>query len=250
MRIAVSFMLILQLTGFCTPSWADEAVTLATVVAPKPNSTDEPIADGFAVDKAVHFLDSASLQWQKQRKCFTCHTNFAYLYARGYQKDDSVAHTEVRAFAEKLVNERWKEKGPRWDAEVVAAAAALTFNDRQTKSKLHETSRAALDRMWTLQRDDGGWDWLKCDWPPMEIDDHYGATLAAIAVGVAPKEYQETTAAKRGMSLLRGYLETNPPQYLHHSAMLLWASALHEDLMTRDQQQEAIEQLFRLQKSD
>lgn len=250
MRRAIYFALIVNLATLSGLGLAEEPISLANVVAPKPNSADESIAHEFSVDKAARFLDSASLQWQKQRKCFTCHTNFAYLYARGYQEDESVAHAEVREFADQLVNKRWKEKGPRWDAEVVAAAAALSFNDRMTSGKLHETTRIALDRMWTLQRADGGWDWLKCDWPPMEIDDHYGATLAAVAVGVAPDNYRDTTAANDGMGLLRDYLQKNPPQYLHHSAMLLWANALHKDLMSPEEQQECIDRLVKLQHAD
>ena len=35
---------------------------------------------------------------------------------------------------------------------------------------------------------DGAWDWIKCDWPPLEHDDYYGGTLAALAVGYAPGE--------------------------------------------------------------
>ena len=46
-------------------------------------------------------------------------------------------------------------------------------------------------------KEDGGFSWLKCDWPPMESDDHYGVTLAAIAVGVAPDDYVATPALNR-----------------------------------------------------
>ena len=61
---------------------ASEPVTSKNLVAPKPNDRDEPIAKQLSIDSAVRFLDSASLEWQKTRKCFTCHTNYAYLYAR------------------------------------------------------------------------------------------------------------------------------------------------------------------------
>ena len=54
----------------------------------------------------------------------------------------------------------------------------LAFNDAATTGKLHPVTRQALDKMWTLQREDGGWTWLKCDWPPMESDDHFGVTFA------------------------------------------------------------------------
>ena len=199
---------------------AETNVTIDNVVPPAANSADEPLLDEYSLSKATEFLDSASLQWQKQRKCFTCHTNFAYLYARPAIAQNPTAHEQVRASAEQLVEKRWPEKGPRWDAEVVAAAAALAFNDAATTRTLHPQTRTALDRMWTLQREDGGWDWLKCDWPPMESDDHYGATIAAIATGVAPENYRQTPQAMAGIKKLRQYFANNPPPTLHHQAML------------------------------
>ena len=223
---------------------------LDSVKDPGANRKDEPLAE-YSLDRAVGFLDAASLSWQKKRKCFTCHTNFAYLYARPaaetLAKQDAAAHATVRAFAEELVTRRWPDKGPRWDAEVVAAAAALAFNDRATTGKLHPVTRTALDRMWTLQQSDGGWDWLKCGWPPMESDDHYGVTLAALAVGVAPSKYAETEAAKRGMEKIREYLKNNPPPTLHHGAMLLWANS-YQALMPPDDVQKVQRQLLALQR--
>jgi squalene-hopene/tetraprenyl-beta-curcumene cyclase len=102
-----------------------EPVTTENFSAPALNQPEEPLAVDFSLDKAAEFLDSASLQWQEQRKCKTCHTNYAYIYARPAITSDAPAHREVLRFAEQLVSERWQEKGPRWDAEVVATAAAL-----------------------------------------------------------------------------------------------------------------------------
>ena len=59
--------------------WSAEPVTLENVVEPAPNQSDELIAAEFSLDRAATFLDSASLQWQKQRKCMSCHTNYAFL---------------------------------------------------------------------------------------------------------------------------------------------------------------------------
>jgi hypothetical protein len=61
---------------------ADEPVSLENVRDPGPNRLDEPIAKQHSLDRAMRFLDSAALTWQKERQCFTCHTNFAHLYAR------------------------------------------------------------------------------------------------------------------------------------------------------------------------
>jgi squalene-hopene/tetraprenyl-beta-curcumene cyclase len=229
---------------------AAEPVTLDNVVDPGPNLPDEPRTAKFSLDRAVHFLDSAALTWQKEQKCFTFHTNFAYLYARPAASSNAVAHRQVREYAEQLVRERWPAEGPRWDAEIIATAAALSFNDSATTGKLHALTRTALDRMWTVQQKDGGWNWLKCDWPPMESDDHYGVTLAAIAVGVAPERYAETPTAQHGLVGIRRYLQANPPPTLHHQAMLLWASSYLPDLQTDKEKAATVSQLLSLQKSD
>lgn len=232
-----------------------EPVSLDNVVDPGPNRADEPVAAEFSLTKARHFLDSAALSWQKERKCFTCHTNFAYLYVPpviplGSESGNGKAQATVRSFAEELVGERWSTAGPRWDAEVVATAAALAFHDAATTGKLHPRTREALDRMWTVQQEDGGWNWLKCEWPPMESDDHYGVTLAAIAVGVAPEGYANTLAAKQGLAGIRRYLQSDAPPTLHHRAMLLWASRYLPDLQSMEEKAETIARLRAHQQPD
>lgn len=241
---------LLVLGGVTQSAWSAEAVTLENVTNPGPNKLDEPVAKEFSLERAVHFLDSAALTWQKDRQCFTCHTNYAYLYVRPMVGAEDPAHAVVRKFAEELVTTRWVEKGPRWDAEVVATAAALAFNDAATTGKLHAQTRQALDRMWTLQREDGGWNWLKCGWPPMESDDHYGATLAAIAAGVAPEEYAKTDTARQGLDKLRQYLQKNPSPTLHHQTMTVWAATLVDGLLTDAEKQATVDKLWSLQKPD
>lgn len=212
-----------------------------------PNRADEPIAKEFSLDRARGFLDAASREWQKGRKCVTCHTNAAYLSAGAEIGAKSDAFVEVRKFTEDLVKDRWATKGPRWDAEVVVAAYALAASDGE---KLHPLTRQALDRMWTVQRPDGGWNWLKCAWPPMESDDHYGATLAILAAGRAPEKYAETPAAQEGLKKARAWLEKNPPSTLHHRAMLLWASKRVDGVMGADDRRKTLDELLALQLPD
>ncbi|MBI3408158.1 MAG: terpene cyclase/mutase family protein [Planctomycetes bacterium] len=229
---------------------ADEPTTSKTFEAPAENKKDEPLAKQFSLDKATNFLDCASLEWLKKRQCFSCHTNYAYMYARPLVSAKDPAHQEVRAALEELVTKRWPDKGPRWDAEIVASAAALAFNDAHTTGKLHSVTRTALERMWTKQRPDGGWTWLKCNWPPMENDDHYGATLAALAVGVAPEGYAKTQPAQKGIDGIRGYLKKNPPQNTHHKAMILWVATYLDGFMTSEEKQAALKEILSLQRPD
>jgi len=242
------FMLLLWAVWLAGSAVADE-LTLATATRPAANDVDEPIAE-FSLDRGVAFLDRAALDWTARRKCFTCHTNYAYLLARPMIGADVAAHRQVRAKLEELVETRWSDQGPRWDAEVVMTAAVLAINDSLTTDALAPATKMALDRMWTLQRDDGGFDWLKCGWPPMEIDDDYGIAIAAIATGAAPDDYAETAAAQNGLQNLRNYLHNNPPPTLHHRAMLLWADGYGVEMLSSAQRVQTMAELHELQKED
>jgi squalene-hopene/tetraprenyl-beta-curcumene cyclase len=215
-----------------------------------PNEPGEPIAKEFSLDRGRKFMEDVSLQWQRERKCVTCHTNFAYLTTGSVYSAERPAYLAVRKFVEDLVNERWVAKGPRWDAEVLVAAMGLAVSDAEGGGKLQPVTRKALDRMWTVQQPDGGWKWLKCGWPPMESDDYYGATIALLATGRAPENYAETPAAQEGVRKIREYLATHAAPSLHHKGMLFWASKHLPGLMTPEEQKKTVEDLLALQKPD
>jgi squalene-hopene/tetraprenyl-beta-curcumene cyclase len=227
-----------------------ESVTLAGVVDPGPNSPDEPLATEYSLARARHFLDSASLTWQNQRDCMTCHTNYFYLLARPALGVDNEAHRTVRRYAEELVTVRWPEKGPRWDAEVVMTALVLAAGDAATSGKLHATSRAALDRIWTVQQAGGGFEWITCDWPPVESDHEFGATMVALAVSLAPEDYAQTPQAVAGIEKLKSYLAATPMPTLHHKLMLLWADTYRPGWLTAAQRGELVDRLLALQHAD
>ena len=217
---------------------------------PGPNSGEEPIRKEFSLAAATTFLDAASADWGENRKCFTCHTNYSYLMVRPKLKDDSPVHADVRRQLEELVEERWQKEGPRWDAEVVMSAAVLAMHDAETTGKLHPTTAKALAKMWTVQRDDGGFEWIKCDWPPLESDDHFGATMALVGIGAAPENYRDSAAAKAGVEKLKKYLAANPPTTLHHKLMLLWAQSHLPGVISADEQARWLAELTKLQHDD
>src|SRR5437899_3216956 len=66
----------------CVLCTAAEPVSPENYVAPAANRSDEPLAKSFSWEAAANFLDAAAIDWTKQRTCFTCHTNYAYLMAR------------------------------------------------------------------------------------------------------------------------------------------------------------------------
>jgi squalene-hopene/tetraprenyl-beta-curcumene cyclase len=104
--------------------------------------------------------------------------------------------------------------------------------------------------MWTVQRKDGGWKWINCDWPPMENDDHYGVTLAALAVGVAPEGYAKTESARAGIAKMQEFLKGHPPENAHHKGMLLWAGSYVPELATSAEKETWVKELRALQRPD
>jgi squalene-hopene/tetraprenyl-beta-curcumene cyclase len=215
-----------------------------------PARADEPVAEQLSLAKAADFLDQVSVNWTTERKCGSCHTNYPYLLARPTMPASLPSPPrQVRDFFEDRAA-HWDTSKPRWDTEVVATASALAFNDAELTGKLHPLTRGALDRMWSLQRADGSWDWLKCDWHPAETDDYYGVLVAALGVGIAPDGYARTPAAQAGLKKIEAYLDASPPPNLHHQAMRLWASTRLPELMPAKQRQDTIAKLLALQRAD
>lgn len=215
-------------------------------------SSDEPYAAEFSAQKAAAYLDRAALNWQKTKSCATCHTNLFYMAARPALAEILPDSGEVRSFYEDYRKVRWQKKGPTQSQGFypVVVATGLTFNDIQTTGELSDVSSEVLDIMWTVQRDDGGWRWPHCDYAPLEIDDHYGVTLAALTVGIAPDGYANTPHARAGLDKLREYLKNNPPKSLHHRAMLAWSSLRIEGIATEKQRSATLKELLALQLDD
>jgi squalene-hopene/tetraprenyl-beta-curcumene cyclase len=238
------------------PLLATTAFAETPIDFPKPtaNSAEEPRAPSLSLPAAASFLDATAVNWTRERKCATCHTNVPYLFARGALKDTpSEGAAIVRRFFEDRAahwDDEAKESKPRSDAEVVVTAVSLAFHDAQTSGKLHPLTRKALDRMWTLQRPDGSWNWVKCGWPPLEHDDYYGAVFVAVGTGIAPDDYSQTAAAQQGLKKLKEYLSKTPPPNLHHKAWLLWASTKLEGFLTASERQQTIKDLLALQRAD
>ncbi len=237
-------VLLLSVVGL----FAGEGVTLENVVSPGANRADEPFAEEFSMQRALRFMDSVALDWQKERKCFACHANYAFLLARPAVNHEVPAHGQIREAAEFLATH--PRKGGFPPTEAVMVASVLAHNDASTTGKLHPATRSALDRMWELQREDGGWTWLANNEPPSEIEEHYGVTMAAIGVGVAPDGYSETSAAKEGLEKIRGYLRKNPPLNMHHRAMKMLASLRVDGIMSEGERKDVVRDLLAIQKGD
>lgn len=244
---------LLLVAGVPTLATAQQPITLSDVEEGLPEiREDEPKLGHFSAEEAAKYLDRAALNWQKTKNCATCHTNLFYMAARPALASVLPDSGEVRRFYENYPRVRWQKKEPTetqgfWP---IVVGTGLTFNDAQTTGELSDVAREVLDMMWAVQREDGGWNWPHCDYAPLEIDDHYGVTLAAVTVGIAPDGYAESPQARAGLEKLRTYLENNPPKSLHHRAMLAWASVRVDGIATPEQRDRTLAELLALQLDD
>jgi squalene-hopene/tetraprenyl-beta-curcumene cyclase len=251
-----TFFPTLLLLAICWPTFVtaqQQPITLKDVPVGLPViSADEPMAAGFSAEKAAQYLDRSALNWVKTKKCATCHTNLFYMVARPALRTILPDSGEVRSFYENYRKVRWQKNAPTeadgfWP---IVVGTGLTFNDAQTTGKHSDVAREVLDMMWTVQRADGGWNWPHCDYAPMEIDDHYGVTIAALTVGIAPGDYAKTPQSRAGLEKLRAYLKNNPPKSLHHRAMLAWCSVRIDGIATEEQRKQTLAELLALQLDD
>ncbi len=235
-------------------------------------------------EAAAGYLDSradAWIAWPKshqadQTSCISCHTVFPYVTARpALQRklretgaaeplEKHVAHITKR------VN-NWQDTKPWYSfsdekteqsrsAESVFNAMLLAVQDTESGTRrLSDPTKTALANMWAAQRTDGpakgSWVWLDFKLEPWESAgaEYWGATLAAIATGIAPANYAKQPDIAANVALLRSYLvehlRSDSPN-LHNRAMLLWASCRLEGLLDSAGQQAIANELVSLQKSD
>lgn len=217
----------------------------------------DPVAKKMSLAKGAAYLDRVSMSWLRQNQCAACHTSYPHLMAGSAMKTRSADVGRMRKFLENRVAS-WDSgkpedrpvEGTEGITEVVATATTLAFDDSHTTGKLHPLTRKALDRMWTLQMENGAWNWNKHLLPPTEYDDWFGAVYAALGTGLAPEGYARGEAARKGLEKLRGYFQKNPAPNLHHKAWLLWASLKVDGLMSKDDRAATIKSLFALQRPD
>jgi len=135
---------------------------------------------------------------------------------------------------------------------VLNALVLVHDSPRGKDSALNETARTALRRLWDQQQKNGSWLWLDFGLNPWEKEGaYYGASLAALAVGMAGKDYYEHEGLQSQITALKTYLRNrNANQPLHHRVVALWASSWLAGLLTGTDEQQIVEELLNAQESD
>jgi len=248
--LLITFVMLL---GIVAQAAADSGYKMEAAAGKKPNRSTESFLPQFSLSKAAEYLDAGSRA--HEMSCVSCHGTFAYLAACPATAGAVAKNREARQFLEEIAGKwatvKMNPKTPSLRAsQIVMAAAVLAQDDAITTGKLHPLTLKLFDWVWDLQQEDGGWNWAKKNQAPSEIDDHFGVTMAAIGVGVAPDHYAETPQARKGLEGIRRYLREHPPATMHQRCMLLLAAASISGLINNEEAQRTVADLFALQRPD
>jgi squalene-hopene/tetraprenyl-beta-curcumene cyclase len=224
---------------------------------------------------AADYLDGRQKAWfawpAAQRPggpCMSCHTGLTYLLARpeldGALREsgptlyetgllDSVRNRLPKKTAQEYSPGRAEPSASQAvGVESVLSALLLASNDARRGGTLSAETEQAFDRMWPLQTA-GGWNWFNLDLEPWEEPESafYGASLAALAVGVAPSGYQSRPEIQSKVEDLKRYLTARQQtQPLHNRLTLLWASTKLRGLLSGVDSKAIVEETLRRQQAD
>lgn len=259
------------------------AVCAFAVVALSSRAIPNPPAQTWNPASAAHYLDQRESWWQSWPKsardhetfCVSCHTAMPYAISRSALRQSlnesapAAQERDLLAGVTKRVR-LWSEVAPFYSdadrgqyksvesrgTESVLNALILATRDAQS-GKLTDETQTALDNMWTEQQSSGdqrgAWRWLRFHNEPWEADDSdfYGATLAAVAAGIAPEKYQSSPDVLSHINILRDYLnrEFTAQTTLNH-AQLLWAATKIPALIAPPRQAAIVAELLAKQQPD
>lgn len=242
-----------------------------------------PAAAHWNQTAAARYLDSREVWWQtwpraqrdRQTVCISCHTVVPYALARPLLRKQ--ADSADLAAPERVMFDGIARRVTLWDqvqpfykngksgptksiesrgTEAVLNALILAGYDRR-RGQLTDLTKSAFQDMWALQQHSGSnagaWIWLNFHNGPWEsnVSEYWGATLAAVAVGMAPDHYDHTAAIHGNLEELREYLRREyDEQPLVNRISLLWASARFPGLLTAHQRAALIRSIFARQRTD
>jgi squalene-hopene/tetraprenyl-beta-curcumene cyclase len=224
-------------------------------------------APAWNAQAAADYLDGRQQQWSEWPRaqsangpCVSCHTGMTYLVARPALRR-VLRQTEPTKYETALLNRLRSNVGAKpaaalRDVEVIFAALFLAAADAGQKTLSPDTQKA-FDQLWALQLQEGdgrgAWKWYQANLDPWEMAEstYYGASLAALAVGLTPADYRQGPGVRANIDQLVHYLQAGmTAQPLHNRVALVWASSRLKDLLSTSARQTLIDEIFRSQAAD
>lgn len=237
----------------------------------------ENSSDRWNQKDATAYLDEHESMWtswptaarEQGTFCVSCHTAMPYALSRRAM-DLSFGEGNPSASERKLVDNvtkrvsLWKSIPPYYKSEAEQSRgteailnALILANYDARSGHISADTLAAFDHMWKLQetvgKERGAWKWIQFNNEPWEAYDspYYGATLAAIAVGLAPENYRSAPEIQQNLELLREYLNREyGAQTLLNRISLLWATTELPGILKPEQQRSLIQEILIKQQAD
>jgi squalene-hopene/tetraprenyl-beta-curcumene cyclase len=201
--------------------------------------------------------------------CVSCHTSLPYALGRPALRaalHEQGPSANERKFLDNIAKRvsLWSEVEPFYnDAKsgvpksAEARATEAVMNALVLARYEAPAAKEALGNMWALQLKTGdkrgSWTWLNFHNEPWEADDSafWGASLAGLAAGMAPKDYRESAAIQENLALLGEYLQREQPsQSTLNRAVALWASGKLPRLLKPEQRTAIVEEILSKQRED
>lgn len=281
-RLTVGLVASLMVGVFSAGWRTDAASSSEAIVAPldKPetktaNSWDPKAASAYLDRRQSWWMEWPKAQRDHQTFCVSCHTAVPYALSRSALRttlaEQSPTPNEQRLLDNVTKRVRlWKEvepfykdadRGPYKSVEsrgTESVLNSLILSSRDSRSgKLSNDAHTAFENMWAEQqtagKQKGAWLWLRFKNEPWEADDsdYFGATLAAVAVGIAPGNYRATPEVQANLKLLREYLNREfAAQTTINRVLLVWAAANLPGLLEPDRQKTIMGELLERQQAD
>lgn len=260
------------------------AVSLALADRPQPQlQPATSLSPGWNAHAAASYLDGRMTWWLSWRNaardhetsCISCHTAVPYLLARPTLRatlaEQEPSAPERRAFDNVVKRVRlWKDVDPFYPDQTVgipktsesrgteSVLNALVLARRDAESgTLSDDALQAFANMWALQFRNGdlkgAWAWLNFHLEPWEstASPYFGASLAAIAIGVAPGGYASNPDIQDRLKLLGDFLRGGADTtHLFNRIMILWAASQVPAVLRADQRLSITEAALAAQHED
>lgn len=245
-----------------------------SVAAPEPSN-------GWDHASVARYLDARmDLWWAKAKsvrtgdgetKCLSCHTAVPYALVRPALRrvqgqatptahEDRILDIVRRRVESAATNQPYydhtdsKQLESRGVEAVLNALVLTTVESDGRSTEPSAVTRAAMARLWEVQRPDGAWDWFDFGLEPYEAPDavFHGATVAAVAAG-SPLGMRASADAtgQAGTDRLRRYLRSSmAAQRLFNRTWALLAASRLEGVLTPAERDGVMRDLEARQRSD
>jgi squalene-hopene/tetraprenyl-beta-curcumene cyclase len=265
------FSRICILAGCCVMSLF---AAVDTPVAPDRQNWNSKAAAAYMDGRMNWWMSWTGSARDHETFCVSCHTVLPYTLGRpalrtalGEQAPSPVEHKIIDNVTKRV--RLWQDVKPfyadskigdpktaesRGTESILNAMVLMRFD--MPAGRLGPDARLAFENMWAEQLHTGpargSWNWLQFHNAPFEGDSqYYGATLAAIAVAMAPGNYRSTPEIQDGLRELTGYLvRERESQKLIDRVLLVWAATKIPGLLTPEQQKATLDEALSKQQAD